>query len=164
MSSLSYISTLSFIYFKKYTIKLNSRNTIFGYSRNKLEFYRSKFNWVAWKVILYLWSLKMDKHQLPKRERMWTMAWNEKLQRKRSWCCNWRIHKKIARARGRWLDSNRGDWETEGQQLAGFTSRSSSARTPPFRSLRVGWASSEPSHMCLRLQTIGQMWAFALII
>ena len=34
MSSLSYsyIFTSSFIYFKKYTIKLNSRNTIFGYS------------------------------------------------------------------------------------------------------------------------------------
>ena len=35
LSSLSYIFTLSFIYFKKYTIKLNSRNTIFGYSNNK---------------------------------------------------------------------------------------------------------------------------------
>ena len=35
MSSLSYIFTSCFIYFKKYTIKLNSRNTIFGYSSNK---------------------------------------------------------------------------------------------------------------------------------
>ena len=32
MLSLSYIFTSSFIYFIKYTIKLNSRNTIFGYS------------------------------------------------------------------------------------------------------------------------------------
>ena len=55
MSSLSYIFTSSFIYFKKYTIKLNSRNTIFGYS----SYNRSPMSrWIVTRACSSGWSMQ----------------------------------------------------------------------------------------------------------